>query len=414
LTKVNKGIITLADQAVFSATNFLTGVIIGRSCSKEDFGLYMLGFSIILFILTIHNSIIAAPYTIHSAHLKGSLLSRYKGSTLIHQFGISLAAVLFLLVVNFTLSFDYGPEGLNEIIKTLILIITFILLREFIRRVSFAHLHMGVAFALDSVVALFQLGGLLILAYYSLLSPSRAYWMSGAACGAAALIWLLFMQREMIVRFTEVLSDFEKNWSIGKWSLSANIAVILTNQLYFWFITLFKGAADAGILAACQGVIFLANPFLLGTKNILMPKTALAFVNRGPDGLIRLVTGATILISTVMGIFSLSIFAAGDKLAVIIYGTKYSGTGSVISMLALSLLVSAIALGPAHGLMALKRFDLNFKVDIIAFFITLTFGMLLVRSYGLIGVGLSLLVSNTVTTIIRLLIFNRQVRSFQF
>src|SRR5690348_9631784 len=44
---LHQGIISLADQAVASATNFATGIIIARACSKEELGLYMLGFSLI-------------------------------------------------------------------------------------------------------------------------------------------------------------------------------------------------------------------------------------------------------------------------------------------------------------------------------------------------------------------------------
>jgi len=59
-----KGFIALTDQAVASATNFLTGVIIGRACTKEQFGLYMLGFSIVLFVMSLQTSLISTPYMV--------------------------------------------------------------------------------------------------------------------------------------------------------------------------------------------------------------------------------------------------------------------------------------------------------------------------------------------------------------
>ena len=40
-TTLHQGIVSLADQAVASATNFLTVVIIARACSKEELGLYL-------------------------------------------------------------------------------------------------------------------------------------------------------------------------------------------------------------------------------------------------------------------------------------------------------------------------------------------------------------------------------------
>ena len=49
LAAMGKGAATVADQAVASATNFVTSVIIGRACSKDELGFYMLGFTIMLF-----------------------------------------------------------------------------------------------------------------------------------------------------------------------------------------------------------------------------------------------------------------------------------------------------------------------------------------------------------------------------
>ena len=48
---MHKGWFSLVNQGVVSATNFLTGVLIGRFCTKEEFGLFVLGFSIVLLVL---------------------------------------------------------------------------------------------------------------------------------------------------------------------------------------------------------------------------------------------------------------------------------------------------------------------------------------------------------------------------
>ena len=63
----------LADQGVSSATNFLTGVIIARACSKEELGLYMLGFSLVLFVTDLQTSLISTPYMVYAPRLKDVL-----------------------------------------------------------------------------------------------------------------------------------------------------------------------------------------------------------------------------------------------------------------------------------------------------------------------------------------------------
>ena len=88
--RLHQGIISLADQAVASATNFATGIIIARACSKEELGLYMLGFSLIFLMTDFQTSLITTPYMVYAPRLKGRAHALYTGSTLIHQLAFCL------------------------------------------------------------------------------------------------------------------------------------------------------------------------------------------------------------------------------------------------------------------------------------------------------------------------------------
>src|ERR1035438_208101 len=71
-TALHQSIVSLADQGVASATNFLTGIIIARACSKEELGLYMLGFSLVLLAGGLQTTLICTPYMVFAPRLKGS------------------------------------------------------------------------------------------------------------------------------------------------------------------------------------------------------------------------------------------------------------------------------------------------------------------------------------------------------
>jgi hypothetical protein len=96
LSKLNihKGALTFANQGVVSATSFLTSVAIGRYCSKDQFGLYMLGSSIMLFVADIQISLISTPYMIYSPRLKGDSLRLYNGSSILHQITFSVLLIV--------------------------------------------------------------------------------------------------------------------------------------------------------------------------------------------------------------------------------------------------------------------------------------------------------------------------------
>ena len=224
-TALHQSIISLADQAVASATNFLTGVIIARACSKEELGLYMLGFSLVLLMMDFQTSLITTPYMVYGPRLKGRAHALYTGSTLIHQSAFCLITMLGLCAVHSWSAHGIGPRGLGPVLWALVLVIALIMLREHARRVSFARLKLKTAFIFDTCIAVGQISGLLVLARFGLLSASRAYWVVGSVCGIAVLGWLWSDRGFYHPRMSESLADLKKNWILGKWVFASGVGL---------------------------------------------------------------------------------------------------------------------------------------------------------------------------------------------
>ena len=220
---LHQGIISLADQAVASATNFATGIIIARACSKEELGLYMLGFSLIFLMTDFQTSLITTPYMVYAPRLKGRAHALYTGSTLIHQLAFCLFTMFGVACGALVVSNGIGPRGLGPVLWALCVVIALIMLREHARRVSFARLRLKTAFLFDTSIAVGQIGGLLLLARFGLLSASRAYWVIGSVCGIAVMGWLWSDRECYHPRMSESLADLKKNWVFGKWVFASGL-----------------------------------------------------------------------------------------------------------------------------------------------------------------------------------------------
>src|SRR5271169_4491437 len=229
---VRLGFLTLLDQGVTSATNFLTGVFIGRICTKEDFGLYMLGSTLVLFAMSAQLWLISTPYMIVRPRLKGELQSRYAGSTLLHSVALSALAALILAAAGVPLVHGIGPKGLAGVVWVLVAVVSFILLREYARRVCFANLQIRAALLLDCGVAILQIGGLAFLARHALLSPASAYCVIGGACGLAGIWWLAVNRAAFVPRLKAAVSDFERNWAIGRWVCASGLLWAISTSSY--------------------------------------------------------------------------------------------------------------------------------------------------------------------------------------
>jgi len=404
-----KGIVALADQGIASATNFLTGVIIGRTCTKEEFGLYMLGFTIMWFVIDLQGSLITSPYTVYSPHLKGRLHRQYAGSTLIHQLVLSGLVVIALITLAPLVSLAIGRQDIMLVMWSLSGVITFINLKEYIRRFCFAELRMNDALVLDFCVGIVQIGLLLFLAHFRFLSANHAFWAIGISCGIVSMIWLILSRKAFNVRRKQAISDFARNWAFGKWVFSGDTVLSVSQRSYPWFLAFFQGTAATGIFAACWGVVSLVNPLLLGVGNYLGPKTVRAYA-KGIGELRQLVFRGTIFLTGTMFLFCIFIVIFGGQLTALIYGSEYVGNGLIVILLALSISASAIAWPTSYALWAMERPDINFKANLLALGVTLTLGLWMVKSLGLLGIGYGLLIGNSAASAARYAAFARLIR----
>jgi O-antigen/teichoic acid export membrane protein len=398
---LNQGFLSLADQAVASVTNFATGVIIARASSKEEFGLYMLGFTLILLVTDLQTSLIATPYMVYAPRLQGRAHAQYTGSTLIHQVVFSLLATLVVIGAACAARFGVGPHGLEPVLWALAGVGSLIMLREFVRRICFASLKLRTVFIFDAFIGVGQICGLLVLAHFKLLSASRAYWVIGATCGLAVLCWLWLNRHHYHLRIDESVLDLKRNLIFGKWVFASGLLWTASTNLYPWLLAFFHGAAAAGVFAACLGVVSASNPALLGIQNFLGPKIAHVYATRGRIGLRKFVLKISGSMAIPVSLLTLIMIFWGDRFIGLLYGSRYTGNGRVVAILACNLLLSAVVFSYSRALFAIERADLDFALNFAAIFIMLTLGLWLVKIHGPFGAALGLIIAGGVTSILR-------------
>ena len=289
-----------------------------------------------------------------------------------------------------------GIPGLETVIWVLVISGSFLLFREYARRVCFAALWMKAVLLLDFAVAAVQTIALGLLAYGGELSASRALEVMGLVCGVAGLVWFWGNRRAFQFSRAQVSSDVSRNWSFGRWVLGDSLVFFMGCELYPWILSSYHGAAAVGVLTACQGVVTLSGPFLQGCLNFLPAKAARVLARGGLEELRSLVVKFTAVVAAIVSLFCVTIIVFGSQLVEIIYGPKYAGNGMLISILAVNILVYALSMGMQFGLWALGRADLNLRINLCRLGVTFTLGLWLVKVYGTLGVAWGLLLGSLV------------------
>ena len=320
-------VLSLADQAVVSATGFLTTLLIARWSDSFQLGIYALGLSVLVSVVGLQESLILQPYLIQRFYPEGTPAER-AGASLALSILFSAASVLMLIVAAFGL-LVWGAGQETVILAWVIAgIVPFALTRDFARRFAFAHLDTRRVLLLDFAAAIIQLGTLGWLGASGRMSATSACAALGAGCAFPTAIWLYHARVEFAVRLRQVQMAFKQTWALGKWLLIGRITVQVQGYITYWLAAALGGAAITGVYAACMSIIGFANPLMIGLTNVIMPKSVLAWKHEGGPGLLREAIRNTAVIAALMTAFSVAVFFGGEHVMRFLYhGKDFQGYG---------------------------------------------------------------------------------------
>lgn len=390
----NRAVLTIADQGVVSAANFAATIIVGRFCSKEELGIYALGFTLVLLAQNTQQSLVTSAYMVFSPKMDRDARHAYTGSMVIHHAVIALLCLVAFSCAALILQRSASPE-LAPLLWTLSLASGAILLKELARQMSFAALRIHIALLLDSIFSIVQVSGMLILALVGVLTGASAYWVLGLAGLLSGLTWLMARGKSFRIEGSRIVPDFQSNWLFSRWIFATNLAFIASNQVYPWLLLTFHGTTANGEFGACYTIVMLTNPFILGVGNFLAPRTVHALTDEGLPAMDRVVRKASLFFLVLLGAFALSMLVLGDWVLYVLFGPNYLGLSVTVALLAASQLAFSLNIPLNHGLNALERPDVAFKALLCSLVVTATLGVWLVWRFGPPGVALGLLCGNS-------------------
>jgi len=407
---MNPAVLSLFDQGIVSGTSFLNGFIIGRGCSKSDFGFYLLGMSICIFFLNLQNSIIATPYIVYAPQLTGRPHTTYTGTMAVIHMVIDGLTSIVLFAAFFIFHLRDGASDFSSMIRILALVIGFILFKDFGRQIYFGQLKHRHALVMDTIVAIIQVSGLVVFASYELISVTIAFSVIGMACFFSLPFWIATMHRSIHVDMNQVIPHLKMNWAFGKWPLLAGLLITMGSQIYPWLLTMFYGTASTGELAAVTMATNLANPFIMGFGNFLAPKIMHVYATEGFLSVDKLIPKITALIIKWVGCYCIAMALFGGFLVEWMYGAPFRHLGGVIGVMALAQLADVISYPHRLGLFAINRSDIAFKASGISLLCTMSAGVFFVCQYNVLGVGLGLLAGNSIASLYRCCVYVHQAR----
>lgn len=404
---LTKSGLSVIDQGVVSGTSFATSVLLGRMATQEDLGIYYLALSVVYFARGVQEQLVSAPYMIYCGRKEGQALAEYAGSALMHQCVMMAMTAAVLLTA---LAAGVLPGPVASAFWLLLLAAPLMLVREFARQMSFAHLDLVRATVLDVTAAGLQFATLLALAAGGRLTVGTTLATLALASGLATIGWLATSRQGMVARVAGTVSDWFHNWQFARWALASQLLASTAPYVMPWVIAVTHGEAQTGLLGACMTLVGLSNTFLQGLCNFLSPRAAQAYSRAGLTELKAVLLKTALLFVATLGGLAVAAFLLGEQVAVLVYGPQFAGAGPIIGVLSLSVLANSAGVVAGNGLWAIERPSANFVADACSLGITIVATLICVPLWGPLGAATATLAGTASDAAVRLWILRLAMR----
>ncbi len=344
----------LADQALYSLTNFALTVLVARSVGVREFGAFSAIYLMTMFLVGITMALASEPLTVRfSAQAPGEVRTAAAAAT-----GFSLVAGLLLsaLAVALRPAVD-GPIG--AALVPFAVVLPGILVQDGWRYAFFAAARPRAAFANDLVWAVTQLVGvgLVVLFHEVTVSALVLAWGAGGTLAAAV---------GCVQAGTVPLPSEGAGWLRAQGDLSFRymgefIATSGSTQLTTFFVGAFAGLSQLAVLRAGLVIFGPLAVVFYGLRSSLVPE-AVRLVRVAPGRLWRASKLASAAAATVAAGWGVAALLLPRRIGEALLGETWQLARSVLPAVAISKVAIGLTVGAFIALRGLALARQTFRL----------------------------------------------------
>jgi O-antigen/teichoic acid export membrane protein len=401
------GVLAFADQALVSAGNFFSLLLIARHLAAEKFGLFSLAMMSLVFMANLHRAAFTQPLNILGAaeslpSVNGRMLELLRAQLL----AIPLAALLLA-----GLSLHFFPQA--ALLFGAICYVAGFYLQEMSRRYWYTVHRVERAIASDIISYGGQLAMLALLAASGRLDGAIALAMMGAASLAAFLFDLWRMKPAPVpcgyaLRPLRLL--FMQHWPLSRWLLLTVLAMWGGSQLYPFMLAALGPVAVASYVA-CRNLLNAIGVMIQSVGNYLPVRAAALLKRRGKMALRNHLLRTLVQAASFGLAFVLLIVLAAGPLMHLAYGGRYDSAAPLLRMLALATLFTLLGAVLGAYSLAMEDSRASFVANLGATGVALSAGIWLIHTDGLKGAAIAATLSTATSMMLQAMLVWRRFNS---
>lgn len=374
---VRRAGLTLADQLVSSASNFLLGVLIARAGGADGLGTFGVAFLVWLGVVGANRALISEPMTVDDVdgHLSEGL-----SATLV--IGVTAAVALGTVGAGVRLA-----GGASVALIAVAFWIPALLAQDYCRSMAFRLRRPGYALASDSAFAAVQVAvsfGLYLAGVRSAAAFVVA-WGLGAAVGALVGMVLLGIRpaaRGGIVHLRGL-------WMRSRWFLAEFGTAFPADQGYLLLLPVLLGTEQFGFYRAGTGLIGPVVVVLIAGGNVGLPESVRRFRDGGSAALASYARSLTFVVAVVTVIYCAVVAVFAESLLLVVYGPEFVDAATITRLIAVQYVLMALSFGFGQAVKAAGRMRQLWLGRAFSAVLSVVAVVVLSAEFGLLGAGVA-------------------------
>ncbi len=378
------GYLAAVDQGIISVSNFLATLILARTASPTELGVYGVGFTALRLIRAIQDGITVQPLNTYGAGMDQPNWRKYFSATGVFQLILAFTTALAAALLGWLL-IKMGNDTAGPAMFSLWSAFLWWQLFEFIRRALYTHSKVRFAVLNTTISNIIRLSLMLWWVEQDQLNGVTS--ISAIAIGSfVALIPGIWQtRRDWLYRNLELRETWNKNWNFGKWILGSSTSSWLAVEFYPVLTAGIVNFAAAGAYRALQNLVAPILVLIRASDTYITPRAARSYDKSGLSGLTRLLRKTYLILSIPVAGMLVVALKFPEQLLNLLYGDKYLAfsRGATLMILFYALL---FAYTPAQtALKAVRKSKPLFLANIGAIISMFTVGVLLILNWGVYG-----------------------------
>lgn len=401
--------ISLVDQAMLSLANLLVGVFLIQNTGKEDYGIYVIAYAVILYVVGVQNAIVTTQMTVMAPRKPHELQPGFCGSLAVGQYLIFMPLAMLAVGIGVVASnVGWLPEDDARMVIVIATATLGVLLREFARGLFFLKLRPGVVLALDLVNIVLLFGGLFIAqrAAPELLHvlAIAAFGVSSLVSGALALGVARLPLRQVLA---EQLAALRDAWVNGRWALGGVSVTWIQDQSYVYLLSLLAGAASTAEANAARLLLVPVMLLNTGVTRITMPHWAILRHNGKRAEIEQTAGWIWRVLVLLIGVYVGALLLGQDVVIPFLFSAEYESIGSLILLWGVILGLQIVRSSFSIMLQVYQQFRQITVANVFSAVIVVALGLVLIPALGVEGSLIAMLLGEIVLTVLLVLAWQR-------